>query len=590
MIVDSEKWWNNWREINNDIQKYSSGTPKTSSRAVSLVFQCTSNGDPDFINPDPDDTMMSHHTNYRTLISDYLIASMSESDVLSFVNMHQTGYASSNFSGDKDRLKDSIEPYINQIFKSTSYSYNAYRDSTLGLYVLSTEIKRECPDKETKSIVYITDHDVFIDDVALRNRYPNISPDIGKDYKSVPVYFVCVGEFSKTDLDKTNLKKIADETNGKVYTAATLNELYSELNPSLIFPEAKDTDKDGFSDDEETYGLIVDSSGTRYKTKPDEEYSDEDDLKDNEEVEVKRSLEKGKDKYGKEVYKWYHHMKSDPTKPDSDGDGLDDSKETNGFYYESINGEQKYCAGDPLHIGIAGGYCGELAIVSCTNGFLETGHAFLVYHSFIDDILDFSRFSCGYNYMTWEESKARVYTIKSMEYVALGNAGSDAYDHGSSQWFESTDEINDEDYAGVYFNREFVVEMVNYNKYSDEGIKERLKQKYDKNYAISKLVKKQQIDIVINEFSDNNWYNLLEHNCAYVAAMAWNKAFGTNVFTISSLNSKEDIDISDLMCYAHGAFKKVYIKIAPYGLKAQIARYNNKFVLDIYRILGLRSS
>ena len=283
-------------------------------------------------------------------------------------------------------------------------------------------------------------------------------------------------------------------------------------------------------------------------------------------------------------------MKSDPTKPDSDGDGLDDSKETNGFYYESINGEQKYCAGDPLHIGIAGGYCGELAIVSCTNGFLETGHAFLVYHSFIDDILDFSRFSCGYNYMTWEESKARVYTIKSMEYVALGNAGSDAYDHGSSQWFESTDEINDGDYAGVYFNREFVVEMVNYNKYSDEGIKERLKQKYDKNYAISKLVKKQQIDIVINEFSDNNWYNLLEHNCAYVAAMAWNKAFGTNVFTISSLNSKEDIDISDLMCYAHGAFKKVYIKIAPYGLKTQIARYNNKFVLDIYRILGLRSS
>ena len=324
MIVDSEKWWNNWREINNDIQKYSSGTPKTSSRAVSLVFQCTSNGDPDFINPDPDDTMMSHHTNYRTLISDYLIASMSESDVLSFVNMHQTGYASSNFSGDKDRLKDSIEPYINQIFKSTSYSYNAYRDSTLGLYVLSTEIKRECPDKETKSIVYITDHDVFIDDVALRNRYPNISPDIGKDYKSVPVYFVCVGEFSKTDLDKTNLKKIADETNGKVYTAATLNELYSELNPSLIFPEAKDSDKDGFSDDEETYGLIVDSSGTRYKTDPKSKHSDNDRLEDNKEIEVSRVSVETKDDKGNTVWKCYHHMKSNPLKDDSDGDGLDD--------------------------------------------------------------------------------------------------------------------------------------------------------------------------------------------------------------------------------------------------------------------------
>ena len=50
--------------------------------------------------------------------------------------------------------------------------------------------------------------------------------------------------------------------------------------------------------------MIVDSSGTRYKTKPDKEDSDEDDLKENEEVDVKRCLEKGKDKYGKEVYKW----------------------------------------------------------------------------------------------------------------------------------------------------------------------------------------------------------------------------------------------------------------------------------------------
>lgn len=56
--------------------------------------------------------------------------------------------------------------------------------------------------------------------------------------------------------------------------------------------------------------------------------SDEDDLKDNEEVDVKRCLEKGKDKYGKEVYKWYHHIKSDPLEQDSDGDGFLDGKDT----------------------------------------------------------------------------------------------------------------------------------------------------------------------------------------------------------------------------------------------------------------------
>ncbi len=578
MIVDSEKWWNNWREINNDIQKYSSGTTKTSSRAVSLVFQCTSNGDPDFINPDPDDTMMSHHTNYRTLISDYLIASMSESDVLSFVNMYQTGYASSGFSGDKDRLKDSIEPYINQIFKSTSYSYNAYRDSTLGLYVLSTEIKSECPDKETKSIVYITDHDVFIDDAALRNRYPNISPDIGKDYKSVPVYFVCVGEFSKTDLDKTNLKKIADETNGKVYTAATLNELYSELNPSLIFPEAKDSDKDGFSDDEETYGLIVDSSGTRYKTDPKSKHSDNDGLEDNKEIEVSRVSVETKDDKGNTVWKCYHHMKSNPLKDDSDGDGLDDSKETNGFYYESINGEQKHCAGDPLHIGIAGGYCGELAIISCTNA--PAGHAFLVYHSFINESLDFSHFSCGYDYLTWKESKPRLYNIKPFEYVAIGNAGEDATGK-YKDWFETYDQLEDHDYSGAYFNREFAVEMINYNTNYNKNKTNDFEQKYNNNYAISIFVKPNQIKKVISVYSRSNWYNVLAHNCAKVAARAWNSIFGKDFF---NTNLPDPSNLIDYITLPYDLAES----IMPFGLKNQIKLFPDKFVFDIYKILDVK--
>ncbi len=333
MIVDSAEWWHNWERIYEDIQKFSSGTPKTSSRAVSLVFQCTSNGDPDFINPDPDNTIMSRYTNYRTLISDYLIASMSDSDMLSFVNMYQTGYASSRFSGDKDWLKDSIEPYINQIFKSSSYSNDTYRDSTLGLYVLSTEIKRECPDKETKSIVYITDHDVFIDDAALRNRYPNISPDIGKDYKSVPVYFVCVGAFGKTDLDKTSLKKIASETDGKVYSAVTLNDFYTDPKLCLVDADRKDTDGDGFTDAEETYGLIVDSSGTRYKTDPKSKHSDNDGLEDNKEIEVSRVSVETKDDKGNTVWKCYHHMKSNPLKDDSDGDWILDKADDQPLTY-----------------------------------------------------------------------------------------------------------------------------------------------------------------------------------------------------------------------------------------------------------------
>ena len=79
---------------------------------------------------------------------------------------------------------------------------------------------------------------------------------------------------------------------------------------------------------EETYGLIVDSSGTRYKTNPYKKDTDDDGLKDNEEISNNGWCEKeGKDHYGNRIYKRYHHMNSDPTKQDSDGDGWSDSYE-----------------------------------------------------------------------------------------------------------------------------------------------------------------------------------------------------------------------------------------------------------------------
>lgn len=172
---------------------------------------------------------------------------------------------------------------------------------------------------DNKRIVYITDHSIPADYSTFESSNEELTKKWKAAYGSVPVYFVCIGDF-----DRANLERIASETKGRVFTVATLNELYSEFDPKLIFPEAKNSDDDSFSDNEETYGLIVNSAGRRIKTNPEDGDTDSDGLKDSEEVEVNRTLEKGKDKYGKEVYKWYHHMNSDPTNEDSDGDGLDD--------------------------------------------------------------------------------------------------------------------------------------------------------------------------------------------------------------------------------------------------------------------------
>ena len=332
MIVDSEKWWNNWREINNDIQKYSSRVQTVKSTATVLYIKCSDTNDPYFINPDAYNTTVLHYTNFRNIVFEHLISLMDKDDVISFADNNgiepYTGMGYTDFLSDKTEIKKQYSEHLNY----SGGSEELYSDIVYG----SKQLDLRDINEKQKRIIYITDHDVRAIP-EFHDRDYNTRENFKKFYKSVPVYFVCIGEF-----DRTNLKKVADETNGKVYTAATLNELYSELNPSLIFPEAKDSDKDRFSDDEETYGLIVDSSGTRYKTKPDEEDSDKDDLKDNEEVEVKRSLEKGKDKYGKEVYKWYHHMKSDPTKKDSDKDGINDKDDTLPLDYSSKYGSIYY--------------------------------------------------------------------------------------------------------------------------------------------------------------------------------------------------------------------------------------------------------
>ena len=329
MIVDSEKWWNNWREIESDWKKHTQSTSSTihvvEPTATVVFSHCSDETDPEFLNQDLYNTTIYHQTNYRTLICEHLIDSMSVLDAMDIVRtrldiFHQSvpKYFHTTFSNDKDYLNQELEYFLEGSYLNDNITSQI---KTADSCLYADDLAK---DKKVKRIVFITDRDFYVDTNELiassyNQTWAGKHMDYYQNYKSIPIYFVCIGEF-----DKTNLKKIASETNGKVYTAATLNELYSELNPSLIFPEAKDSDKDGFSDDEETYGLIVDSSGTRYKTDTKKEDSDGDGLKDNEEVDVKRSLEKGKDKYGKEVYKWYHHMKSDPTKQDSDGDGYFD--------------------------------------------------------------------------------------------------------------------------------------------------------------------------------------------------------------------------------------------------------------------------
>ena len=203
---------------------------------------------------------------------------------------------------------------------------------------------------------------------------------------------------------------------------------------------------------------------------------------------------------GKEipVYDYYSH----PNRKDTEHDGIMD-KDDNRPKVKGI-----YSAKEKKVV------LGEMTIVSCAN--LPTGHAFFVYKSYVNDTLNFKKFTGGYEYKTWKKKGPCKYKIKASEYVSIGNAGKGIC--GSSASSESNSQVNDGDDAGIYFNREFANEHA-------EG-----KPMYNLNCAYKREISAKQLKKIIKVCEDKNYYNLISNNCAKVAVKAWNKAYPRDIF------------------------------------------------------------
>lgn len=234
-------------------------------------------------------------------------------------------------------------------------------------------------------------------------------------------------------------------------------------------------------------------------------------------------------------------LTSDPTKIDSDNDGILDNLNNNipknGYYLGSKDTE-------PLIKGLKDGIIGELTIVSCDNS--PAGHGFFVYRSYINDSFDFSRFTGGYLIDEWEyinTSKMETYKyyIHPNDNLAIGNAGSDVIAGSSgvgAHLNETSDDINNGNLAGVYFNREFAYDY----KHSSE---KNGKSSYSNNYAYTRKVTETQMSNVINYAKSENYYNLTSHNCVHFVISAWNRIFPDDSFVICTMPSKLKKKIKD---------------------------------------------
>ena len=306
LIVDAQKWFENWKKI----EKETNWTEKKNTTLTTFITKCDDKNDPKFLDPDRDNSVFKHYTNNREMVFKHLLSLMSDDDRICFSSTDDSGdWGPSVFFRKKEF---DISKGVNINLSKCGLDI----DEAYDIVYMSDHYMTFCPNYNNR-IVYVTDRDVIVDS----SKYHK---DIYKNYTKVPVFFVCIGSF-----DKTNLQKIAEETGGAVFDLESIDELdlafnnydenpleklFTDMDYLLIDPGFKDTDGDGFSDIEEEYGIVT-SGGRKIQTKPNNKHSDDDGLADNEEIDVDKSAEEVIIK-GKKVLKAYHHMKSDPTKQD----------------------------------------------------------------------------------------------------------------------------------------------------------------------------------------------------------------------------------------------------------------------------------
>ncbi|MDD3040810.1 CFI-box-CTERM domain-containing protein [Bacteroides sp.] len=198
--------------------------------------------------------------------------------------------------------------------------------------------------------------------------------------------------------------------------------------------------------------------------------------------------------------------KSNPTREDTENDGILDKEDT-----------------APKKKGLAGGIIGKLYLVSCYNSedaAWTSGHAFFAYNTYVNDTLNFKNLAVGWSKIDssreWSSDNVlrdvppvKEYQIKRGQYLTLGNGalGAEGLCGGGG------------DANGVSYNMEVYKHLTPSFGYS-----------YLKNTYIAMEMTQDKYDDMIAHLSEdgvNKW--TYTHNCTTVASETWNLISDTKV-------------------------------------------------------------
>ncbi len=491
MIVDRQKWFDNWRKISIKYKDLYSVYPSITSICVDCSGSMEEN--------DPTQNINGEDTCYRNLAVKGFVDAMLYCDKTSVITFEGSAKEVCALTSNKTILKNNAE------FYNGGWT-NANDAIEIAL--------KELDDENGKlNIILMTDGQSSI-------LNTNIQKAIDR---GIRIHTIGLGEGA----NNINLKNYSNQTGGEHFTATTADELekiYSNISEKnqLSFDGMSDSDGDGVPDDVENSGIPM-PNGEIVFTNPNKFDTDEDGLSDGDEV---GKLKRVAPAYGTPeeavVYKFYLNIESNPTKEDSDGDGINDYDETMGVTFTTPEGTKNKYQGEPLKKGLANDVTGRLTLISChdgESGWTE-GHAFFVYTSYIDDKLDFSKFSYGWSRKnrteswSWEnlqedETTQSEYAISIGESVSVGLGAEN----------ESILKHN-----GFNYNME-VYKRFNKNYNSS----------YDTNAYVYQDISEEKLCKLIDYCTDDsrNYWNPT-HNCAVIACGAW------NVISDDKVNSKND--------------------------------------------------
>lgn len=294
IVVDSEKWYANWEASFTELRKmWNNGTTSYKEMNTIFVIDCCS------------DMETIDSSNQRLNICSNIVNGMMSEDRAAVITYSEYGTRGMTGLTDKNSVLSILSSYIRNSGAKSNLT-PAFADAVNIANSSSAEMNRI---------------------IILTNGNTQFTLDLGGyNLSNVTVNVVDMGGYTMSEA----LMNVASVTGGSVYGIASASDLAYQVGDTIYTPPqfiGEDSDGDTIPDIVEEYGLKPNGQpiGTNKYLKD----TDGDGLDDN--VELRFSVDNFKNDMDNENYYYCRalYLATDPTKPDTDEDGLLDSEDPN---------------------------------------------------------------------------------------------------------------------------------------------------------------------------------------------------------------------------------------------------------------------